>query len=98
MLERLSARGIVLKRGKDGMIVFETEKEPRMIKIHGGSDIVDVTGAGDTVIAVLGLAVSVGTDLYTAARFANVAAGLVVMKEGAYPISHSDLEAALAAS
>jgi D-beta-D-heptose 7-phosphate kinase/D-beta-D-heptose 1-phosphate adenosyltransferase len=96
LLDRLAASGIVLKRGKNGMIVFENGKEPRTIDIHGGSDIVDVTGAGDTVIAVVGLAVSVGADLFTAARLANVAAGMAVMKEGAYPIARSDLEAALA--
>jgi rfaE bifunctional protein kinase chain/domain len=92
LLERLKAQGIVFKRGHKGMIVFEKNKEPVKIDIHGSSDIVDVTGAGDTVISVLGLALCAGADLAASAQLANIAAGLVVMKEGCYPISKQELE------
>jgi rfaE bifunctional protein kinase chain/domain len=92
LLERLNARGIIIKRGHKGMIVFEREKEPEVIGIHGSTDIVDVTGAGDTVISVLGLALSAGADLVSSAKLANTAAGFVVMKEGAYPIGLQELE------
>ena len=92
LLERLKAQGIVLKRGHKGMIVFEKNKEPMRINIHGSSNIVDVTGAGDTVISVVGLSLCAGADLVSSAQLANIAAGLVVMKEGCYPISKQELE------
>ncbi|MCP4147468.1 MAG: hypothetical protein GY757_06935, partial [bacterium] len=92
LLERLNVRGIILKRGHEGMIVFEKEKEPFKIEIYGSPDIVDVTGAGDTVISVFTLALSAGANLVSASQLANIAAGIVVMKEGAYPIGFDELE------
>jgi rfaE bifunctional protein kinase chain/domain len=86
--------GIVLKRGHKGMVVFDGS-DFREIGIHGSSEIVDVTGAGDTVLAVLSLALAAGADLFQAAELANVAGGLVVMKEGAYALSRSELQGAL---
>lgn len=92
LLELMNARGIILKRGHQGMIVFEKDQEPVKIDIHGSSEIVDVTGAGDTVISVLSLGLATGTDLVSASHLANIAAGLVVMKEGASPISCGEIE------
>lgn len=92
LLTAIEAEGIILKRGHKGMIVFEKDKNPAAIDIHGSSNIVDGTGAGDTVISVLSLALSVGADLQSAARLANIAGGIVVMKEGAYPISLQELQ------
>ncbi len=92
LLKRLNASGIIIKRGHKGMIVFEKEKKPRLIDIHGSTDIVDVTGAGDTVISVLSLALAAGADLVASARLANIAAGFAVMKEGAYAIGIEELE------
>lgn len=90
--QRLNAGGIILKRGHKGMIIFEKDKPVETIDIHGPAEIVDVTGAGDTVISVVSLALSAGADLLSAARLANVAAGIVVMKEGCYPIGIYELE------
>lgn len=92
LLERLNAKGIILKRGHKGMMVFEKGKTPELIDIHGSANIVDVTGAGDTVISVVSLALAAGADLVSAAKLATVAAGMVVMKEGAYPIGYHELE------
>lgn len=92
LLERLNAQGIIIKRGHKGMIVFQKGTAPELIEIHGSSNIVDVTGAGDTVISVVSLALAAGADLVSAARLATIAAGLVVMKEGAYPIGRQELE------
>jgi rfaE bifunctional protein kinase chain/domain len=89
---RLNAGGIVLKRGHKGMMVFEKDKSTEKIDIHGSSQIVDVTGAGDTVISVVSLALAAGADLLSAAQLANIAAGIVVMKEGCYPIGIHELE------
>lgn len=90
--KRLGADGIILKRGHKGMIVFEKDKQPELIDIHGSANIVDVTGAGDTVISVVSLALAAGAGLVPAARLATVAAGYVVMKEGAYPIHFEELQ------
>jgi D-glycero-beta-D-manno-heptose-7-phosphate kinase len=93
LIDRLNARGIILKRGHKGMLVFDgKQSEPARIGIHGSDNIVDVTGAGDTVISVVGLSLAAGADLVSAAQLATVAAGMVVMKEGAYPISVDDLK------
>ncbi len=91
LMEKLDARGIILKRGHKGMLVFERDSTPRPISIFGSPDIVDVTGAGDTVISVVGLGLLAGADLYSSAQLANIAAGYVVMKEGAYAISFEEL-------
>ncbi|MCP4220304.1 MAG: hypothetical protein GY765_37075 [bacterium] len=92
LLEQLGAEGVILKRGHKGMIVFSRDHEPETIGIHGPAEIVDVTGAGDTVISVFSLGLCVGADLVSSSRLANIAAGFVVMKEGAYPITCEELE------
>ncbi|MCK4765777.1 MAG: bifunctional hydroxymethylpyrimidine kinase/phosphomethylpyrimidine kinase [Candidatus Aminicenantes bacterium] len=92
LLNTIEADGVILKRGHKGMIVFEKDKEPRKIDIHGSAEIVDGTGAGDTVISVVSLALAAGADLFSSAHLANAAAGLVVMKEGAYPVTIKELQ------
>jgi rfaE bifunctional protein kinase chain/domain len=95
LLERLGAGGVVLKRGHRGMLIFGRGKRPASLDIYGTSQIVDVTGAGDTVLAVLGLGMACGASLLDSARLANIAGGLVVMHEGAYPIRLRELQDAL---
>ena len=89
--EQLRSRGLILKRGHKGMIVFQQDLDPVKIDIYGTSEIVDVTGAGDTVLAVLNLALQAGASLLAAATLANIAGGIVVMKDGAYPIKYDEL-------
>lgn len=91
LCSHLHSQGIVLKRGAKGMIVLESGKEPVRIDIFGTDQIVDETGAGDTVLAVAGLSLAAGFSLEDAARLANIAAGIVVMKEGASPIEWEEL-------
>lgn len=86
LLGKLHAEGVVLKRGHQGMIVFNRGRSPEKIEIHGTTEIVDVTGAGDTVLAVVSLSLISGASLLDSARLANIAAGMVVMKEGASPV------------
>ncbi len=95
LLERLGGRGVILKRGHRGMLVFEHGRRPAALDIHGTAQIVDVTGAGDTVLAVAALALAGGAPLLEAARLANVAGGIVVMHEGAYPLRRRELQDAL---
>ena len=91
----LPVEGMIMKRGDRGMVVLDGESEAREIGIFGPSEIVDVTGAGDTVIALLSLSLSAGTDLFTAARIATVGAGLTVMKAGASVVEPDELSCAL---
>lgn len=98
LMSGLNCRGMVQKRGHKGMIVFEKGEEPVTIPIHGSADIVDVTGAGDTVIALLSLSLASGVDLVNSAQIANVGASIVVMKEGAYPLKPEELKMELSGS
>ncbi len=95
LLERLGASGVILKRGHRGMLVFSRGEKPVSLDIFGTSQIVDVTGAGDTVLAVLGLCLAGGASLLDSARLANIAGGIVVMHEGAYPVRRRELQDAL---
>ena len=81
----------MITRGKDGMAVFETGKKTEHIPIHGSDEIADVTGAGDTVIATFTLALAAGATFSEAARLANYAGGIVVMKYGTRPVLYSEL-------
>ena len=64
----------------------------RHIPISGTDEIADVTGAGDTVAAAVTLGLSSGADFYTAARIANCAAGIVVMKRGTAVVTAEELK------
>ena len=77
------------------MAVFGKDADPVHLPIHGTTEIADVTGAGDTVIATLTIALAAGADIDIAARLANVAAGLVVMKHGTATVPRAELLAAL---
>jgi len=95
LLRELDARGLLLKRGDEGMVLLEEGGKPQKIGIYGSREIVDVTGAGDTVIALLALGLASGTDLYSSARMAAVAAGLTVMKAGAATVTPRELNDAM---
>jgi bifunctional ADP-heptose synthase (sugar kinase/adenylyltransferase) len=77
------------------MILFERCKPAFPISIYGSSDIVDVTGAGDTVISVLTLALACGASFREAAVLANYAGGIVVMKKGTATVSPQELKEAI---
>jgi bifunctional ADP-heptose synthase (sugar kinase/adenylyltransferase) len=77
------------------MALFEPGAPTRHIPIFGSDEIADVTGAGDTVIATMTLALSAGASFYEAARLANYAGGLVVMKRGTATITPGELADAI---
>jgi len=91
----LRCRWVLITRGRDGMSLFSRRQAPLHLPVHGSDQAVDVTGAGDTVIAVLTAALAAGADGATAARLANIAGGLVVMKRGTATISRAELSAAV---
>lgn len=80
--------------GKDGMVLFERDKKPHKIRAEA-RQVFDVSGAGDTVIAVLGLCLASGASFKDAASVANTAAGIVVGKVGTATVSEKELTAAL---
>lgn len=94
-LRTLGLGALVVTRGKDGMVLFERSKPPYEIRIYGTDDAVDVTGAGDTVIAVFTLALAAGASFTEAAHLANYAGGIVVMKRGTATVTRAELEAAI---
>ena len=80
------------------MALFERDRPTDHIPIVGSDQIADVTGAGDTVIATFTLAVAAGATFGEAARLANHAGGLVVMKRGTATVTPEELTQALGAS
>ena len=94
-LEALGAKALVLTRGSQGMMVFEPARPTLEIHASGAGTVADVTGAGDTVIATLTLALAAGIRVTDAARLANAAAGVKVTKMGTATVSPDELSAAL---
>jgi rfaE bifunctional protein kinase chain/domain len=96
--EELGARFVLATRGNQGMTLVEADHNPRHIPVFGTDQVADVTGAGDTVLAVLSVALAAGAGPFDAAVLANIAAGLVVMKLGTATISNAELREALVRS
>jgi rfaE bifunctional protein kinase chain/domain len=96
LLARLECRAVLITRGSRGMALFEPGKPTDHIPIVGSDEIADVTGAGDTVIATFALAVAAGGTFAEAARLANRAGGIVVMKRGTATVSAQELLASAA--
>jgi len=89
----LDLDGLIVTRSEEGMSLFtasESHHEPTRAR-----EVFDVSGAGDTVIAVLGLMVAAGADLHAAMRMANLAGGIVVGKLGTAVVHPEELAASL---
>ncbi len=97
ILEKTDTGSLLITCGKDGMVMFERDEKPYKISAKA-RQVFDVSGAGDTVIAVLGLAIALGISLKSGAAIANTAAGLVVGKVGTATISQKELADALRGS
>ncbi|MBM3285191.1 MAG: hypothetical protein FJY81_04905 [Candidatus Aminicenantes bacterium] len=92
LLKKLQARALLITRGSRGMALFEKRRPPFLIPVHGTTDIVDVTGAGDTVISVFTLALACGASFRIAMKLANYAGGLAVMKKGTATVTAEELK------
>ena len=97
LMKEMALECLVITRGRDGMVAFEKNATPAAIPIYGSDQVVDVTGAGDTVIATFTAALAAGADTASAARLANFAGGIVVMKRGTATVSSKELMAAIGA-
>ena len=95
LLERQSLQALLITRGHDGMVLFEPGKKPQQIPVFGSDQAVDVTGAGDTVVAAFTLALAAGAGFSMAALLANCAGGLVVMKRGTATVTTRELKEAI---
>ena len=93
--QHLDARFLLATRGNRGMTLVVADSEPCHIPVFGTDEVADVTGAGDTVLAVLTAALAAGAAPSEAAGLANIAAGLVVMKLGTATVSAAELRAAV---
>ena len=80
VLKNINANTIVVTRGKDGISVIDSNSVTHLSVPP--REVFDVSGAGDTVIAMLGAMLSTGSNIQEAAEMANVAAGVVVGKAG----------------
>ena len=95
LTERLAVKTVLITLGNQGMLLAEAGRDPVHLPASGSDEIVDLTGAGDTVAATFTLALAAGADGRTAAELANRAAGLAVMKEGPATVTRDELRAAL---
>jgi D-glycero-beta-D-manno-heptose-7-phosphate kinase len=91
IMSKMKLQSLLVTRGRDGMVVFQKSVKPVFIPIHGSDEVADVTGAGDTVIATYTAALAAGADPESAARLANYAGGIVVMKRGTATVTRSEL-------
>jgi D-beta-D-heptose 7-phosphate kinase/D-beta-D-heptose 1-phosphate adenosyltransferase len=96
ILAMLRCGAVLITRGEQGMALFERARRPVHIPT-AAREVFDVTGAGDTVIATLALALCAGARLPEAAALANYAAGVVVGKLGTATASAAELLAAVEA-
>lgn len=92
----LALRALLVTRGGKGMLLVEEGSPPLSIDAVGSHDAVDVTGAGDTVMAAYSLALASGASYEDAARLANHAGGIVVQKRGTATVTADELLASLA--
>jgi rfaE bifunctional protein kinase chain/domain len=95
LLRSIEVSEVLLTRGNKGMSLFRDKKKPLHLPILGGQEIVDVSGAGDTVAAVYVLVRVAGGEAEEAAYLSNAAASVVVMKSRAATLGIEELVAAV---
>lgn len=96
LLHQVPVRNVLITCGKDGMALFQGH-EPALHIASEAKQVFDVSGAGDTVVAILGAGLAAGLSVEDAASVANVAAGVVVGKLGTATLSPQELGSALLA-
>lgn len=93
LLPGIAPSALLVTRGGEGMSLFEPGQQPWHLPALA-LEVADVTGAGDTVVGVLAIALAQGLSLREAARFANLAAGLAVRHTGTWAVQPEELLAA----
>lgn len=94
LLSKLSCEAVLVTLGEDGMALFE--KDGSLMHIPTAArEVYDVSGAGDTLIAVFSMALAVGAKMKEAARISNIAAGIVVGELGTATVTPEEIQRAL---
>ena len=96
LLAELSAEGVLVTRGELGMILVEKDGAVHVIPVSDKSEVYDVSGAGDTCVATVILALAAGCSPEKAAELSNIASGIAVRKLGTATVSAEELRRALA--
>ena len=91
--QQLNLEALLLTRSEEGMSLYQADKE--IYQNTRAQEVYDVSGAGDTVIATMGLCLAAGKNLQQAMHIANVAAGVVVAKLGTAVCTYTELKHAL---
>lgn len=91
----MNAEAVLITRGGEGMTLFEQDGKITYIPVTNKYEVFDVTGAGDTVVASLILALAAGAPFAAAAALSNYAAGIVVRKQGTATVSNRELDKVL---
>src|SRR5262249_2379415 len=95
LVARVRGDAVLVTRGSRGRAGFGRGRPPVPLPTFGTDKIADVTGAGATVIATMTLALAAGAPFYEAARLANYAGGIVVMKRGTATVTAAELGQAI---
>lgn len=91
ILQSTNAKALLVTRGADGMVLFQQGQELVELPAFNRSDVFDVTGAGDTVVGTMALALVSGATFVESMALGNLAAGIVVRKSGTAVTSQKEL-------
>lgn len=98
ILEKLSLATLLITREEKGMSLFQRDSNKKLKVEHippHSTDVIDVTGAGDTVVSVFTLALAAGANFYESAMLSSIAGGIVVSKMGCANVTSDELNAAI---
>lgn len=91
LLKRMEAKGVLITRGEQGMTLFLADGSVDNIPVSDKSEVFDVSGAGDTCVATVILALAAGVDPLMASTLSNIASGIAVRKMGTSTVSAQEL-------
>lgn len=92
LLDKMDAKGVLITRGAKGMTLFEANGAVHDIPVSNRSEVYDVSGAGDTCVAAMILALAAGVEPALAAEVSNFASGIAVRKLGTATVTADELE------
>jgi D-beta-D-heptose 7-phosphate kinase / D-beta-D-heptose 1-phosphate adenosyltransferase len=94
LIDAYDFEAVLITRGAQGMTLVQKGKEPLHVSVSS-REVYDVTGAGDTVIAIFGAMLASGADMTSSVKVANIAAGLVIQKLGTSQVTDAELRRAI---
>ena len=98
LLAKMEAKGALITRGEKGMTLFESNGKITHIPVTDKSEVFDVSGAGDTCVATVILALAAGVEPALASQLSNEASGIAVRKMGTAVVTADELRAVMARS